>query len=385
VPFGPWPGVRRGTGSAPLVDLALSFGHGNGGTDEQLPSETSWWFTPTGTADDAQADQVREWVTDTALGFLAIIVRIDAATINGETGALYVVTVDGAETAISVELPTGATTDTTLEMAAIFAVAAGSKVGVKFNGSAVADGSSLRTEVRLVGAETGTPSVPPALPADPIAVFESEDLADDGLTWIDSTGNLFDLAVPVAGGAGPPTVVPGAFNGHKGASFDGVQNILSTENAMFAGGAVPQPRTLMAVVRPTNATGGTVGCFKETADYFSCALWKTAGNQFAYENGDANNSLLSSVVDYGGEDLVLIFRTNGILIELFVNGVLRASTTNTVGPENGIADGFTMGNMLAHFGDRGWLGLIGAEWVWDYRFTNANVVSGTGYASVKYL
>lgn len=369
-------------------DLYLSFGQGTDGTDNNLPTDESFWLGPQVDADHATVDQAREWPTDIALHFVKLLVYIDDAGISGETGVSFIVTLNGADTPISVSIPAGVTTGAELSIGAFLEVAANSRLGVRVDGSGVTAGSKLRCEARLIGSQSGTPTTPTALPSDPLALYPSSALAASGESWDDTTGNGFGLGVPPVLGARRPDVLQNtAFNGNRYAHFGTTAtDILATETEMFPGHVNPvEPRTFAAVIRPTNATGGTVGCFRLTADYFSCALWKTAGNQYAYENGDANNSLLSSVIDYGGDELVCVWVTDGVSVTLYVDGVARAAATNAVGPETGVAPGFSLGNMLAHFGDRGFEGDICFAGVWARAWDNSEILSGTAYLAETYV
>jgi hypothetical protein len=394
-----------------LFDLILSYGHGMA-VDANLPALGSFWFSPTTIADLATASQVREWVTTDALAFLALVIRVDAAhLVTG--GGSFIVTVDGADTAITLALAAGDTTDTTLETSALFAVAADSRIGVRWDGSAAADGSTLRAEIRLRGAASGSPIIPDTLPVTPLALFRPGDLALDGTTWLDSVaGSVFSLSVPNFGPpplgylqqiTGPVRTLDGSFKNNPYAKFSAYHNstagadytvmMLRTTAAMFAGGATPQARTLCAVLKPSNALGGIVGCFKNNdLSFRACMLRKiSSGPQWAYTNRDpglgGTEIQVTTPVNWAAQELVCVWRSDGVTLQFFVNGVLVVTTTDTVGAETGTNAGFCMGNFVASqwISELGFQGGIVFEGVWARKFTDAEVISATSNLAGLYV
>lgn len=389
--------------SKTLFDLFLSYGHGMA-IDANLPATTSFWFSPTTIADLARADQVREWVTEDELGFLELVVRVDAATLV-TAGARFVVTVNGADTAIALDLAVGATADTTLETSALFAVAAGSKLGVRFDGSSIGDGSTLRAEIRLRAALTGTPIVPDTLPSGALALFHGNDLAADGTAWTDSVvGHVFNLGPSADPNLTTPAAVQdGTFQNHRfarftpgpGPDFFTTQTLCTTVD-MFAG-AVAAPvaaRTLVAVVKPSSLIGGSVGVFGLNALYFDCMLWNAqppeVAAQWVYWNGNGTNNVIAkaaAAVNYGGQELVVVWRTDGTTIEVFINGVKIALATNLVAGDSHSRSGFSIGldNASAGIGVRGWHGDIVFEGVWAHKFSDAEVLEATSALTTEYV
>jgi hypothetical protein len=391
------------TSTATLFDLVLSYGHGMA-ADAELPAATSFWFSPTTIADLARANQVREWVTTDALAFLELVIRVDAATLTTAAGR-YIVTVNGLDTAIGLDLPLGATADTTLRTSALFTVAADSRVGVRFNGSAIGAGSSMRAEIRLRGATSGTPIVPNTLPANALALFPPENLALDGNTWTDAVaGHTYTCTVPTPSGppppgidqiSGPARMNDGKFNGHPYAyfrnyngAFDGINYtpcMLSTSVAMFAGSAAPiAPRTYVAVCRPDTGIGGVAMSGQRGTPCFEAALYQPAGDltQAVYFNvgkGTAPTDNLATPHSYATQEVILIWRTDGTVVEFFINGVKQVLDATTIGADNAAAKGFGIGNLPnAEFSSRvGFRGGICFEGVWAHNFTDAEVLQAT--------
>jgi hypothetical protein len=406
MPFGPWPGASGGT-PTPLFRLQLAYGQGNGTTDEAISGDaTTWWLAAQSTADDvipaSGSPQSREWVTRNALGFIGITVRVDAATINGEIGLPLIITVDGADTAVAVTVAAGSTVGETLQQYAAIPIPAGSSVGVRADATQIDPGSTLRCEVIVEGAISGTPTIPVELPADPLALYLPGDLSLDGTTWVDSVvGNEFSLGVPVLVGAAAPTrhAPDGSFNGNPYAVFaeniDGdTFQILSTAVEMFAPSSTTPilPRTCAAVIRPTGLRGGTVACVQRRADYCAFDLAKPGADQWAYDNSEfAQIAKLSTVTNYGGEEIVCIWRTDGAVIDLWINGLKVDLSTNAVGDDFTGSVGFALGNNETWVADgpgistRGWRGAIAFCGMWGRRFTDAEVLSATGYLTQHYV
>ncbi len=409
-PTGPVVSLEVAATDVTLFDLFLSYGHGMA-VDANLPALGSFWFSPTTIADLATAAQVREWVTVEALAFLELVVRLDAAhLVTG--GGSFIVTVDGLDTAIALAVATGDTTATTLETSVAFSVAAGSTVGVRWDGSAAADGSTMRAEIHLRGASGGTPIVPSTLPGTPLALFRPEDLALDGSSWVDSVaGNLYTCTVPsssVPPGwiqpiSGPTRVDDGSFNGNPYGHFTnyndplfGVNytpNMLATHVAMFAGSAAPiAPRTLVAVCRPGSAIGGIVGTTQFTTPCFKGALYKPAGDlaqavYFTVNKGATQTDSLITPVNYGTQELVLIWRTDGTTLEFFIDGVKQTLDTSVIGTDAAAGGGFCIGNLASatYTSEDGFRGDIAFEGVWARKFTDAEVLSATANLAALYV
>ncbi len=397
------PAASRST----LFDLFLSYGHGMA-VDANLPALASFWFSPTTIADLAIAGQVREWVTEEALGFLELVVRVDAAHLVTGGGA-FVLTVNGLDTALSLSLGAGDTADTTLATSALLPVSAGSKLGVRWNGSAAADGSTLRAEIRLQAAATGTPIIPSTLPINPLALFRPEDLATDGTSWVDSVaGHLYTLTVPPSTPApgyhpiaGPNRILDGSFNNNPYAQFlpytgPGpavyTPNQLRTLTGMFSGtGGTPiSPRTIVAVCRPTSSIGGLLASTQLSGNAFNAVLYKPTGDptQSAYYNftkGLPTNINMSTPVNLAGQEVVLIWRTDGTTLEFFIDGILQTLAASLVGDDGFVATGFSLGGSGNYTSQIGWQGDICFEGVWARRFTDAEVLSATGNLAAEYV
>lgn len=132
--------------------LALSFGLGIAGVDDQIPEvASSWWLTPNLTADLIVAAEVREWPAPVELGEVTLDVYVDAADLNS-VGARLIVTVDGVDTAVEVTIPTGASAGLSLSATGDVPVPVGSRVGVRFApDDETLDGETLRCEVMVGG------------------------------------------------------------------------------------------------------------------------------------------------------------------------------------------------------------------------------------------
>jgi hypothetical protein len=412
-PTGPVVSLEAAPSTSTLFDLVLSYGHGMA-ADAELPTATSFWFSPTTIADLARADQVREWVTTDALAFLAIVVRVDAAhLVTG--GASFIVTVNGLDTAIALAVATGDTTDTTLQTSVLLPVAAGSRVGVRWNGSALAAGSTLRAEIRLRGAATGTPIVANALPLTAKALFRPEDLALDGSSWIDSVaGNLYTLTVPADGPpppgvdpiSGPARTLDGSFNNHPYGYFRHYHGtdfgspiytpcMLATSTSMFAASAAPiAPRTFVAVVRPESSVGGIVMSSQFTTPCFKGALSLPLGDllQAAYftlgtpDSGGQVDHVIPAV-NLAAQEIVLIWRTDGTTLEFFINGVKQTLDDATIGTDNAAGEGFCIGNLASSkpIGKTGWQGAIAFVGTWARKFSDTEVLNATSYCTTNYV
>lgn len=149
--------------------LELSYGDGNGSTDDDLPvspeTETEFWIGQGMDADHAGplgGGQVREWPTHQWLGTLRLIAQIDHAQFSGGEwgGSRLVVTVDGAETGIEIAYSDVVVDDNYQTVAGDYVVAPGSKIGLKLVTVALGDGSKLRGHFRIVGGVTEAPEGP---------------------------------------------------------------------------------------------------------------------------------------------------------------------------------------------------------------------------------
>lgn len=414
-------GEASGTGGTPTptpepqlvgvrFDLPVSFGHGIA-ADQNLPAATSFWLSPTTIADLAVADQSREWLTQSPIGFLYLDMYVDAANLV-TAGARLIVTVNGLDTPIGLDISTGVTTAFKGSTSALFTVDSGSVVGIRFDGSALGDGSTLRLEARLRGYETGTPFVPSELPADPLALFLPEDLAVDGETWVDSvTGNLYTCTVPTPSGPPPPGIEQisgptwtqdGSFNNHPYAYFKNYNgplgqnytpNMLATSVSMFAGSVAPPiaPRTYVVVCKADDGQGGILASGQYGTPCFEAAWYKPAGDlqRAAYFNQAKGSPVTCEIVtdqNLAGNELVLIWRTDGTTVEFFINGVKQPLVTDLVGADFSARTGFTIGNLAsAEFSSRdGFRGSICFEGVWARSFTDNEVLSATSYCTGEF-
>jgi hypothetical protein len=149
--------------------VELSYGDGNGSTDDDLPvspeSETTFWIGEGMDADHAGplgGGQVREWPTHQWLAALRLVATIDYAQFFGAEwgGSRLVVTVDGVETGIEIAYADVVVENDYQTVAAAIAVAPGSKIGLKLVTIALGDGSKLRGHFRLIGEVSVAPEGP---------------------------------------------------------------------------------------------------------------------------------------------------------------------------------------------------------------------------------
>jgi hypothetical protein len=390
------PGFWGPIGGGESFDLALSFGHGNGTTDQELPATASWWMTPTGTADDAQPNQVREWVTNRALRFVALLVFVDDANFSGDEAPSLVVTVDGVDTAVTIPLPAGTdATGRTFTVSEALDVPADSKLGVKFDGDGLSTTSSCRMEVRLVGSGSAIPLPPPVLPGlGLLAQWETDPsistitLVAGGISQItDASGNAFDLVQATA--LRRPTLAAAAFNSFAGIVFPAAMDRILEYSASNLGLADGGARTVMCVCEPDGAAGGSLVVFKRATNYLGLELWTNGGTQFLYGNGafpTPSDISATTPVDYGGNRLVVIWDFDGTNMLVSVNAVAIPASGTTIGDETSVAPGVTLGNNNGVFGDRGFIGKIAGAWIWDRSLlaTPGDTEAALAYAT-KYL
>jgi hypothetical protein len=392
-----------------LFDLVLSFGHGIT-ADQTLTGGVSFWFTPTTIADFAVANQVREWVTPEALGFVGLDVNVDAASFGEGAGAV-VVTVGGLDTALSVPITDG--DSGVLQNSALLSIPAGSTVGVRWDPGSVADGSIFRAEIRLRGATTGTPIVPSVLPINAKALFIPEDLAVDGNTWVDSVaGNLYTATVPPPSGPPPPGVDPvegparvvdGSFKNNPYAYFRHYTGplsqvytpcMLASSVSMFTGADPPPiaPRTVVVVCSPESSIGGIAFVTSRGSHSFTAALSRPTGNptQAVYWNllqDSTQTDNLATPENFGGREIVCIWRTDGTTLEFFINGIKQTLDVDTIGQDFAARVGCTIGNLEAEgFSSQdGWQGGICFVGVWARKFSDTEVLSATGNLTSEYV
>jgi hypothetical protein len=324
---------------------------------------------------------------------------------------LVIVTINGLDTALSIAVTGAISTPTTFEASAFLAVPAGSTIGVRVDGSAIF-GGALIMQARVHGAATGTPTIPSTLPTGALALYLPEDLASDGSSWTDSVaGNLYSLTVPSSSAppawltpiSGPTRVNDGSFNGHPYGHFTsyndplfGVNytpNMLATHVAMFAGSVAPiAPRTLVAVCRPDTGIGGIVGTTQFTTPCWKGALYKPAGDLtqaacFTINKGAVKTNLLDTPVSLAGQEVILIWRTDGTTLQFFIDGVLQPLDTDLVGSDFAAGAGFCLGNLASatYTSQDGWRGDICFEGVWARAFTDAEVLAATANLAAEYV
>jgi hypothetical protein len=164
--------------------------------------------------------------------------------------------------------------------------------------------------------------------------------------------------------------------------------------AMIAGTHTPPivPRTFAAVLKPASSIGGVAATFKNTNPSFKCAIIKPTGSllQAAYYNNllDAvQTDDLVTDVNWGGQELVCIWRTDGSTVELFINGVKQPLVSAVVGADDGVTGGFSLGNFTAGqwIEKDGFQGDICFGGVWARKFTDAEILSATAYLQGLYV
>jgi hypothetical protein len=395
-------------------DLFTSYGHGVPGIDDLLPvTESGYelWQTPTGIADLAEINQVREWVTLTALANVGIIARIDAAQMNilGGGVASLVVTVDGADTGVSFVIPAGTTSNTTFQASGAAPIPAGHKLGLAFRSTGAVDtGSALRGEFRLLGSAKPLPApLPLAPPAGMVLWLE----ADKGVTvagadvtaWADQSGNAFDAGPLTAGGTRALQFVAAALNGLpglQGTADLGAQGLKYTASNLFATLA---PRTIFAVVTFDGVNmfgkkGGVVMSFRRSSPSFSPCMDEpyTFGPQvnaqrpFTYEESPVNSMYVVTPVDYSGESKLFRWGTDAAnpatTIQVFDGGAAIPQQTTAIPAttESGLAAGYIVGCLIEDDGANVFQGMLHEIIVYAGIMTPATIAQAEGYLRLKW-
>lgn len=217
--------------------------------------------------------QVREWPIARALAYVGLIVWVDAAEIilaEGGDDPRFIVTVDGVDTILQLVLTEGTHAGgELLSTGAFIDVAANSRIGVRFDGTGLDAGCSLRCEMMIDGAGSGSPVPPPPIPPSGLlADWASENYVlaiESGPnlrgTWTDDSGNENDL---FTGLGSDPTAFPqteaNAFNDDPGVTF--VRGVTSspptTSFNPYVWYAPNTPRTIAMVVRGDNLSVGNL-------------------------------------------------------------------------------------------------------------------------------
>jgi hypothetical protein len=376
-------GGRAGNSPGPFESCTfLSFGHGVPSTDDELPNfpeqSSSFWLTPDGDSDHAQVDQVHEWEAGGVAAFASLDVFVYLANID-DTGSpsvcKLIVTVNGVETGILVNVLDG--TSGRLQANGAVAIVDGDLVGVKWKTDANFDGGQLRATVKMCASFLQPTPIPPppVLPGLGLLTMWETDPTVSTLTIgagpvltgvTDGTGNGFDLTQ--ATGARQVPWVPGVVNGFGVARFPNTQDKILEYSASNLGLVDGQARTVMAVFKPSSAFGGSLVVFKRATNYMGFELWTSGGAQAFYGNGQFPtpvNCNAVTPVDYGGNQLVVIWDWDGATLRCRVNGVPIPLSTTVLGDETSVAPGVTVGNNNGVFGDRGFIGDWSGSWVWD--------------------
>ena len=396
-PFGPWPGVRRGGG---FGCMAMSYGLGVVGTDDQLPpgASTTFWLDPTGLADQATLNQVREWPAGGAGRFVKLEVQVYRCVLVADgtqaTVGQLIVTVDGADTAAKVTVFDGFTGR--LQSAVLVPITAANNVGLRWLADPFFVSGNLRCTA-MVCMPAGAPAFPPVLPGlGLIGLWETDPavciITKDGTNRIsqvtDGSSNGRTMVQATAGRK--PLYVAGAINSFAGLEIGAdMERILeySVDNLGLADGG---PRTVMTVCKPAGAAGGSLAVFKRATNYFGMELWTHGGRQDFYGNGQFPTpvDIFATVpVDYGANRIVVVHAWDGVTFKARVNAVpITLTPPLVVGDETSVAPGLTLGNNNGVFGDRGFIGqcALWGAWDRDLTLTPADLAAAEAY-TVKYL
>lgn len=335
-PTGPIVDITLPPSDLPRFQLALSYGQGSIGNDD-LNAAESFWFQPQSIVNSPLPDQPHEWPTSRELTFIGVTIFVNAANIiltaDGDEPR-FIITVDEIDTIFQVALTAGAHVDQLLQANGIIAIPAGSRVGVRFDGSGVDAGSTLRCEMILDGAETGTPIPPPPIPTSQLLFdWQSENFALTPTTpgnataeWTDATANNNDLGHGNAALANLPTIVPGAFNTHPGIAFARLSTFELTSLLPATCWAPNGARTLAFVLQPDNIWPGVILNTKGGFGGTNVDYWLT---QIAAPQGvmrvEANEiETITDFFDTNGQKIVVMFWTTGAIgdpVHVSINGV----------------------------------------------------------------
>jgi len=355
------PVISLDASASPLFQLALSYGQGPAGNAD-LDAGDSFWFQAQSINGTPEPDQVHEWPVARDLAFIGLTVFVDDATIAlAGDEPRFIVTVDGVDTIFQVNLTAGAHVQEPFQTNGVIAIPAGSRVGVRFDGSGIDAGSTLRCEIILDGAETGTPIPPPPIPTAGLLVdWQSENYVITPPTspgGSDAQGNLTDVSgngndVSTGGTLliHVPTIVPNAFNTHPGIGATRANTFGMTKvgPTWLAGNA---PRTFAVVLEGTNIDLGELLHRRSLAgNSWSIDITNTTTPQPFWANNAGTIDNNGSFVDFNGQKAVLMLWTAGTIgAPLFatVNGVTIA-LTGTMAAEGAATNfielfGFTFG------------------------------------------
>ena len=334
------------------LDLVTSFGHGLPDTDDNLPDNDgvaeSFWLSPTIDADHATPDQVREWPLGVGddTSFVQLIAQVDAADLAGDAAQL-IVTINGVDTAIAVDIPEGVSTALQLSAEGTVYAPAGYRIGVRFAPVDGMTGGTLRVEARLRG------SLPTELPAPAPNMWlwlkTTAGLPDgvgNTLFFEDQSGNGRDAQF-----AGAAVLVPNAIDGlpaidlPAASKYDGVY--MGSQFPIPEGWATNGPFYVAIVCIPKDEFGGPAIILPSWGANTIALLQVPWINRdgppdvqygLSYEKFLFPSQEFSDVVDYTDQPILVEFISeDGATLEIRVNGVVRPLVDNTIPPWGGDA------------------------------------------------
>jgi hypothetical protein len=358
MPFGPWPGGSGGGGTDPdtLPKFQLALSHGQGGEGSaDLVAGQSFWFQAQGVNTSATPDQPREWPTARELTYIALSLWIDEAQIEViEVGddPRAIITIDRVDTIFQIPIIAGPHEDELLQVSGVVAIPAGSVIGVRFAGIDVDEGSTLRCEMMLDGATTGTPIPPPPIPTSQLlAEWRGENFAITPTTpgrgtalWTDATANNNDLFQGDTETFHLPAIVPNEFNDHPGILFDRAQTFQLVNNAA-TWHAKNGPRTLAFVIKPTNIEPGVIFNSKSAVNMVYDIVGVSAPQTLAIEPDASHIETVDDFFDLNGVPVVIMFWTTGAIgdpLHISINGV-EPELTGVMADEVSAITGIWMG------------------------------------------
>jgi hypothetical protein len=226
------------------------------------------------------------------------------------------------------------------------------------------------------------PSSEASIPPDAWAIFT----ADAGVTqvlgvvqaMVDQTGNARN--VTSADGSRPGYVASG-INGLPSIDFD-IFDDMRLENATqdIPAGA----RHVVIVARPDNQIGGTLMSFRRTTKDWACYLYELGGDQYVWSDGVTNIERSGAPVDYSGAArLIEHVQDADNFFVCRVDGTTIAFSVDPVTTEDG-SSGFVLGNRGPGGYTQGWIGLVGAWYIYDRVLTSTERAQLVAFCADKW-
>jgi len=382
----------------PRFQLALSYGQGASGNADLEVGE-SFWFQPQSVNLSPEADQPHEWPVVRELAFIGLAVFVDDADIalaEGGDEPRFIITIDRVDTIFQISLASGAHADELLQTNGLIAIPAGSTIGVRFDGSGVDTGSTLRCEIILDGAETGEPIPPPPIPTTQLVL----DLASENYTvtpaggashgdWTDDSGEGTDVGTGGTLLAHVPVKELLAFNDDAGVTFSRANSFGLTSALGPTWGAANTPFTMVMVIRGDSISPGTLFHVRATDISAHNQNFQLSGASLPQIAMDFDGTKIQNTdpfFDLNGEKAVLMWWSDGGVgddVHLSVNGV-EATLDNTM-KANAIASfievGFDEGGPDALRADCSYARVL----YWTRKLTVSERIGVIGNLTERYL